>query len=463
MCGPGAGDGERARGAAPDRIHARAADALLRGRGGARAAALRARRPAGGTAAARDARLVAAGARRGHGGGGARDRLQRRPDAADPARLVHELAAAAHRGDGLGGAPARFAARRRRNPESAEGAEDLGNWTARLRRRARDHRHRPLAEHAGRHAAHARRPARQGRPGRLLDVLVHQLPAHAAAPAGVVRRVPQGRARDRGRTHARVRVRARARQRRGRREAAARDMACRARQRLRDVDGVLERVLARRLSDRQARRRPRDPLRRRRLQPDGACDRRAARRDERGTAGPERDTDRADDARDVPRPAATRPQPLRRLEARHRKDGGVHARRRRAAERDLVRRRVDAGGTDRDRRPRCAAGAALRGGEGLHRARRHRSRDGARSTESRSRPSTSTPTGSTPSSRHRPLATDCSSSSSPPAFAPTASRSADAGPGHIPDASRSALPFRWAAIRSRYHSKLPFGTRSCVG
>ena len=36
-------------------------------------------------------------------------------------------------------------------------------------------------------------------------------------------------------------------------------------------------------------------------------------------------------------------------------------------------------------------------------------------------------------------------------------------PLYMPDASRSALPFRWAAIRSRYHSKLPFGTRSCVG
>ena len=45
---------------------------------------------------------------------------------------------------------------------------------------------------------------------RLLDVLLHQLPAHAAAPEAWAD-VPQGRARDRRRAHARVRVRARRR------------------------------------------------------------------------------------------------------------------------------------------------------------------------------------------------------------------------------------------------------------
>ena len=243
--GPGARDRERAGGAAPDRVRPRPADTLLRGRRGFGAAALRARRPARGATGARDPRLVASRARRGDGGGGARDRVQPRPDAPDPARLVHECAAAAHRGVGLRGAPSRLAARRRRNAESPEDGVGLEDGSARLRRRARDHRHRALAEHAGRHAAHARRPARQGRARRLLDVLVHQLPAHAAASAVVVRRVPQGRLRHHRRAHARVRVRARARQRRGRREAAARDVAGRARQRLRDVDGILERVLAR--------------------------------------------------------------------------------------------------------------------------------------------------------------------------------------------------------------------------
>ena len=51
-------------------------------------------------------------------------------------------------------------------------------------------------------------PARQGRPDRLLDVLVHQLPAHAPVPQGVGRALPRERADDRRRPHARVRLRA---------------------------------------------------------------------------------------------------------------------------------------------------------------------------------------------------------------------------------------------------------------
>ena len=58
-------------------------------------------------------------------------------------------------------------------------------------------------------AADAAAAARQGRADRLLDVLVHQLPAHAPAPQGVGRGLPQARARDHRRAHARVRVRAR--------------------------------------------------------------------------------------------------------------------------------------------------------------------------------------------------------------------------------------------------------------
>ena len=118
---------------------------------------------------------------------------------------------------------------------------------------ARLHRHRRLAEHAGRPAGVARRAARQGRARRLLDVLVHQLPAHASAPARLVRRVPQGRPRDRRRAHAGVRVRARARQRPPGDARPRRHLARRARQRLRHVDGVLEPVLARRVPDRQDR------------------------------------------------------------------------------------------------------------------------------------------------------------------------------------------------------------------
>ena len=70
---------------------------------------------------------------------------------------------------------------------------------------------RRLVQHA---AAHAEAAARQGRADRLLDVLVHQLPAHAAAPEGVGRGLPLARARDRRRPHAGVRVRARRLERR---------------------------------------------------------------------------------------------------------------------------------------------------------------------------------------------------------------------------------------------------------
>ena len=58
------------------------------------------------------------------------------------------------------------------------------------------------------------RAARPGRPGRLLDLQLHQLPAHPALPEGLGRALPQGRADDRRRPHARVPLRARRRQRR---------------------------------------------------------------------------------------------------------------------------------------------------------------------------------------------------------------------------------------------------------
>ena len=102
-----------------------------------------------------------------------------------------------------------------------------------------------LAEHAGRPCGIARVAARQGRARRLLDVLVHQLPAYAAAPARVVRGVPQGRLRDRRRAHAGVRIRACARQRAPGDARPGRHVAGRARQRLRNVERILEPVLAR--------------------------------------------------------------------------------------------------------------------------------------------------------------------------------------------------------------------------
>ena len=62
----------------------------------------------------------------------------------------------------------------------------------------RDHR---LVEHPRRQAAVARRAARQGGARRLLDLLVHQLPADAAPRRGLVPGIRQGRLRRRGRAH----------------------------------------------------------------------------------------------------------------------------------------------------------------------------------------------------------------------------------------------------------------------
>ena len=92
-----------------------------------------------------------------------------------------------------------------RSPAAAGSLPDYGKRT-RLRR------HRPVAEQQ---AADDGGAARQGRPDRLLDVLVHQLPADAPSRRGLVPAVPEGRARGRRRPHARVRLRARAVERRG--------------------------------------------------------------------------------------------------------------------------------------------------------------------------------------------------------------------------------------------------------
>ena len=59
-----------------------------------------------------------------------------------------------------------------------------------------------------------RGPARPGRPGRLLDLQLHQLPAHPALPEGLGPALPQGRPDDRRRPLARVPLREGRRQRR---------------------------------------------------------------------------------------------------------------------------------------------------------------------------------------------------------------------------------------------------------
>ena len=69
-------------------------------------------------------------------------------------------------------------------------------------------RHHRLDQHARSAAAYAGGAARQGRAGRLLDLLLRELHPHAALPEGVVRALPPRRPRDRRRAHARVRIRA---------------------------------------------------------------------------------------------------------------------------------------------------------------------------------------------------------------------------------------------------------------
>ncbi len=80
-----------------------------------------------------------------------------------------------------------------------------------LGHRARLRRRRPLVQHEGAGAARPEGLRGPGGADRLLDLHVHQLPAHAALPARVGRGLPQARADRRGRAHARVRLRARRR------------------------------------------------------------------------------------------------------------------------------------------------------------------------------------------------------------------------------------------------------------
>ena len=111
---------------------------------------------------------------------------------------------------------------------------------------------RPLVQHAGRPAADAGRPARPRGAGRLLDLHLHQLPAHPAVRPGLGRALRAARAHDRGRAHAGVPVRA------GHRQRDAGDRPERAAlpgapgQRLRHVDRLGQPVLARQVPDRRA-------------------------------------------------------------------------------------------------------------------------------------------------------------------------------------------------------------------
>ena len=167
-----------------------------------------------------------------------------------------------------------------RDPEATGG----GDGEARgLRPGTRLPRDRALAQLG---AADAPRAARPRRPGRLLDVLVHQLPPDAAPHPRLGRALPRRRADDRRRPLARVRVRARRVERARERAQARRPLPGRAGQRLRHLAVVAQPVLARQVPDRQARPRALLPLRRGRVREDRGRDQDAARRRRAGAVRP---------------------------------------------------------------------------------------------------------------------------------------------------------------------------------
>jgi cytochrome c biogenesis protein CcdA len=111
-------------------------------------------------------------------------------------------------------------------------------------------------------AAHHGRPARQGRAGRLLDLLLHQLPARAAVRAGLGREVQgQGPGGDR-RACAGVRFREGHRQRAQGRGGPEASLPGGRGQRVRDLARLQQRVLAGALFHRRAGPHPAPPFRR---------------------------------------------------------------------------------------------------------------------------------------------------------------------------------------------------------
>ena len=114
-------------------------------------------------------------------------------------------------------------------------------------------RHPAVAEHPRRQAGEPGLAQGQGRPRRLLGLLLHQLPARAPARRGLGQGLRLRRARGRRRAHPRVRLRARAVQRRRRRAPARPHLPRRARQLLRHLERLRQPVLARGVPDRRQR------------------------------------------------------------------------------------------------------------------------------------------------------------------------------------------------------------------
>ncbi len=114
-------------------------------------------------------------------------------------------------------------------------------------------------------AADQRIAARQGGAGRFLDVLLHQLHPRAAVRARLGRQVQGPRPGGDRRARARIRLREGSGQRDEGGEGPGRRLSRRAGQRLRDLERLQQRVLARALFHRRARPDPPSPFRRRRL------------------------------------------------------------------------------------------------------------------------------------------------------------------------------------------------------
>ena len=174
------------------------------------------------------------------------------------------------------------------------------------RRGAGLRRRRPLVQQP---AADAEGPARPRRADRLLDLHLHQLPAHPPPRPRLGRALPQGRADDRRRPHAGVRLRARRRQRAGRDHPQQAPLPGRPGQRLRDLERLGQPVLAGQVPDRRQGPRPLRPLRRGRVRQDRGGDPHAARGGGRGEARRAgarraRGRGRGADAGDLPRRAA---------------------------------------------------------------------------------------------------------------------------------------------------------------
>ena len=205
---------------------------------------------------------------------GRRARLQ--PRHAGPVRTseLDAVPPGPHRGERLGPEGARADEERHRTRSG--GCRLRLRGPARLRAGAELRRDRRVGEQQAADHAGA---ARQGRAGRLLDLLVHQLPPHAPPPGGVGSSVPQARPGDRRGAHAGVRVRARAVERPLGREAAGRPLPGRDRQPVRHLERLRQPVLARRVPDRPERTSPPRAFRRGRLRRQREGDPHPARRE----------------------------------------------------------------------------------------------------------------------------------------------------------------------------------------